>query len=59
MQSKKKPISVLPLEELGIDIQSQLKTLKVNGPEKRSAGVKIGSIKELVQKLKQEAQVIS
>lgn len=59
MQSKKKPISVIPLAELGIEIQPKLQTIKVNAPEKRSAGIKIGSIKELVQKLKQEAQVIS
>ena len=59
MQSKKKPITVIPLTELGVDPDTRLKTLKVSTPEKRSAGIKIASVKELVLKLKQEAQVIS
>lgn len=59
MQSKRKPITVIPIEELQVDIQPRLQIVKVNAPEKRHAGVKVGNVKELVEKLKQEAQVIS
>jgi electron transfer flavoprotein beta subunit len=58
MKAKKKPIDTLTPDELSIDISSKLKTLSVAPPPERSAGVKVESIEELVNKLKTEAKVI-
>jgi electron transfer flavoprotein beta subunit len=58
MKAKKKPLEVLKPEALGVDITPRLKTIKVEEPAKRSAGVKVGDVKELIAKLKNEARVI-
>ena len=58
MKAKKKPLEVLKPEALGVDIAPRLKTLKVEEPAKRSAGVKVADVKELIAKLKNEARVI-
>jgi electron transfer flavoprotein beta subunit len=58
MKAKKKPLEVLKPDALGVDIAPRLKTLKVEEPPKRSAGVKVADVKELVAKLKNEARVI-
>src|SRR5258706_11457793 len=58
MKAKKKPIDVLTPEQLGVDTTPRLKTLKVVEPAKRQGGVKVGSVAELVDKLKDEARVI-
>jgi electron transfer flavoprotein beta subunit len=58
MKAKKKPLEVLKPEALGVDIAPRLKTLKVEEPAKRSAGVKVADVQELVAKLKNEARVI-
>jgi electron transfer flavoprotein beta subunit len=58
MKAKKKPLEVLKPEALGVDVTPRLKTLKVEEPPKRSAGVKVADVKELVAKLKNEARVI-
>jgi electron transfer flavoprotein beta subunit len=58
MKAKKKPLDVLKPEALGVDIAPRLKTLKVVEPAKRSAGVKVADVKELIAKLKNEARVI-
>jgi electron transfer flavoprotein beta subunit len=58
MKAKKKPIETLKAADLGIDIAPRLKVLKVEEPAKRSAGVKVGSVAELVDKLRNEAKVI-
>jgi electron transfer flavoprotein beta subunit len=44
--------------DLGVDPAPRLKVLKVDEPPKRQAGKKVGSVAELVQKLKTEAKVI-
>jgi electron transfer flavoprotein beta subunit len=59
MQAKRKPMTTIPIAELQLELASRLKVLKVTAPEKRRAGVKVDSVKELVRRLKQEAQVIS
>jgi len=59
MKAKKKPLEVLKPEALGVDVAPRLKTLKVEEPPKRKAGVKVPDAKALVQKLKSEAKVIS
>ena len=58
MKAKKKPIEALAPDALGVDPAPRLKTLKVVEPPKRSAGVKVKSAAELVEKLRNEAKVI-
>ncbi len=58
MKAKKKPLEVIKPDALGVDVAPRLKTLKVEEPPKRGAGVKVGDVAELVAKLKNEAKVI-
>jgi electron transfer flavoprotein beta subunit len=58
MKAKKKPLEVLKPADLGVDIAPRLVTLKVQEPPKRQAGIKVGSVAELVDKLHNEAHVI-
>jgi electron transfer flavoprotein beta subunit len=58
MKAKKKPIEVVTPEQLGVDPSPRLKTLKVAEPPKRKSGVKVKSVAELVDKLRNEAKVI-
>ncbi len=58
MKAKKKVIDIVKPEELGVDIAPHLKTLKVEEPPKRSAGVMVADVAALVEKLKNEAKVI-
>lgn len=57
MQSKRKPITVIPAQDLSVDVTPRLKVLKVVAPEKRRATVKLNSVKELAEILKSNAQV--
>ncbi|HXZ54009.1 MAG TPA: electron transfer flavoprotein subunit beta/FixA family protein, partial [Burkholderiales bacterium] len=59
MKAKKKPLEVLRPDALGVDVAPRLKTLKVEEPPKRKAGVKVSDAKSLVQKLRGEAKVIA
>ena len=58
MKAKKKQMDVLKPADLGVDIKSHLKTLKVSEPPKRGAGMKVPDVGALVAKLKTEAKVI-
>ena len=58
MKAKKKPIDLLQIGDLGVNVESKLKTLGVNAPEERTAGVMVESVDDLVSKLKTEAKVI-
>ena len=58
MKAKKKPIEVLAPDALGVDIAPRLKTLKVEEPPKRKGGIKVKTVAELVDKLRNEAGVI-
>ncbi len=58
MKAKKKPLDVKDVGEFGVDISPRLETLKVTEPPKREAGVKVESVAELVEKLKNEAGVL-
>jgi len=58
MKAKKKTIDLMKPEELGVDIAPRLKTIKVEEPPKRSAGVMVADVAALVEKLKNEAKVI-
>ncbi|MFQ6018957.1 MAG: electron transfer flavoprotein subunit beta/FixA family protein [Kiloniellaceae bacterium] len=58
MKAKKKPIATLTPADLGVEVTPRLTTLKVVEPPARKAGVKVASVAELVDKLKNEAKVI-
>jgi electron transfer flavoprotein beta subunit len=58
MKAKKKTLELVKPEDLGVDIAPRLKTLKVEEPPKRSAGVVVADVAALVDKLKNEAKVI-
>ena len=58
MKAKKKPIDVKPVADYGLDLSGHLKVLKVTEPAKRTAGVKLESAADLVEKLKTEAGVL-
>ncbi|RQW70716.1 electron transfer flavoprotein subunit beta/FixA family protein [Halomonas sp. YLB-10] len=59
MKAKKKPMDVMTPADLGVEVASRLKLVKVEPPAERQGGVKVGSVDELVDKLKNEAKVIS
>ena len=59
MKAKKKPIDEKTVDDFGVDISPRLKVLKTTEPAGRKAGVKVGSVTELVDKLKNEAGVLS
>ena len=58
MKAKKKPLDSLAVDELGVDISPRLTIVKVEEPDAREAGIKVADVKELVEKLKNEAKVI-
>jgi electron transfer flavoprotein beta subunit len=58
MKAKKKPLETLKPADLGVDVTSRIKTLKVSEPPKRSAGIKVPDVATLVAKLKNDAKVI-
>ena len=58
MKAKKKPIEQFNASDLGVDTKSRIEQIKVEEPPKRKAGIKVASVEELVQKLKNEAKVI-
>jgi electron transfer flavoprotein beta subunit len=58
MKAKKKPMEVMDAAELGIDLEPRLKVVSVADPPKREAGIMVDSVDQLVDKLKNEAQVL-
>ena len=58
MKAKKKPIEQINVSDLGVDITPRVQQIKVEEPPKRKEGIKVASVAELVQKLKNEAKVI-
>ena len=58
MKAKKKPIEQMNASDLSVDIAPKIQQIKVEEPPKRKAGIKVSSVAELVQKLKNEAKVI-
>ena len=59
MKAKKKPLDVKTPEELGVSVTSNVKVISVTPPAERQGGIKVGSVAELVEKLKNEAKVIA
>ena len=58
MKAKKKPLDTVKPGDRGVDVAPRLTTLKVAEPAKRSAGVRVADIAQLIDKLKNEAKVI-
>ena len=58
MKAKKKPLDTVTGADLGVDFTPRTKTLKVEPPAERKAGIKVKTVDELVDKLKNEAKVI-
>ncbi len=58
MMAKKKPIQTISAAELGVDASPRLTQLKVADPPPRKPGIKVGSVQELVEKLRVEAKVL-
>ena len=58
MKAKKKQIDITTPNEMGVDVSSNLKTISVAPPEERAAGVKVETVQDLVDKLRNEAKVI-
>jgi electron transfer flavoprotein beta subunit len=58
MKAKKKPLDKKAATEMGVDLAPRLKKLKVTEPPKREAGIKVETVAELVDKLKNEAGVL-
>lgn len=58
MKAKKKPLDVIDAASTGVDLTPRLMTLKVIAPSQRKAGIRVGSVADLVEKLRNEAKVI-
>ncbi|HEY1091681.1 MAG TPA: electron transfer flavoprotein subunit beta/FixA family protein [Burkholderiaceae bacterium] len=58
MKAKKKQLDIVKPADLGVDVAPRIKTLKVEEPPKRGAGIKVPDVATLVNKLKNEAKVI-
>ena len=58
MKAKKKQLDTLTPADLGVDVAPRMRVLKVEPPPERKAGIKVGSVAELVDKLRNEAKVI-
>ena len=58
MKAKKKPLEIIDLNKLGIDLSSNLNILKTEEPVKKAGGSKVASVDELISKLRNEAKVI-
>ena len=59
MKAKKKPLDIFTPDDLGVALSATVSTLSVEPPAERQAGIKVASVEELVDKLKNEAKVIS
>ncbi|WP_210396603.1 electron transfer flavoprotein subunit beta/FixA family protein [Motiliproteus sediminis] len=58
MKAKRKPLDTKTPADYGVEVAPRLKTLKVEAPAERQGGVKVASVDELVEKLKNEAKVV-
>ena len=58
MKAKKKPLDILTPDDLGVNLNVTVSTLRVELPAEREAGIKVESVEVLVEKLKNEAKVI-
>ncbi|CDZ78644.1 Electron transfer flavoprotein small subunit [Legionella massiliensis] len=58
MKAKSKPLTMIALETMGLELKEHIEVLSVTAPPTRSGGVKVDSVEELINKLKHEAKVL-
>ncbi len=58
MKAKKKPLEVIPVADTGVDVSPRLTRVAVTEPPQRQAGIRVASVSELVDRLRNEAKVI-
>lgn len=58
LKAKKKPVEVINLADLGIDVASRLTVEKVEAPTEREGGVIVENVDELLDKLRNEAKCL-
>ncbi|WP_415903354.1 electron transfer flavoprotein subunit beta/FixA family protein [Neptuniibacter sp. QD29_5] len=58
MKAKRKPLAIKSPADLGVELKSHTKLLKVTPPAERAAGIRVSSVDELIEKLQNEAKVI-
>lgn len=58
MKAKSKPITCIELESMGLDLRQHLQVLEVSAPKARTAGIKVNSVQELLDKLRHEARIL-
>ena len=58
LKAKKKPVKVFKIDELGLDVSPRLTVERVEAPAEREGGVIVGSVDELLDKLRNEAKII-
>lgn len=58
VKAKKKQLDLIPIADLGVDVSPKVEILALEVPSGRKAGVKVGSVAELIEKLQNEAKVI-
>lgn len=58
MKAKRKDLTIIELDDMGLALKQHIEVLQVTSPAVRSAGIKVGSVTELVDKLKNEAKVL-
>ena len=58
MKAKQKPIEKITPSNLNVEIKQRLKTLEVTESPKKEAGIKVGTVQELISKLHEEEKVI-
>jgi electron transfer flavoprotein beta subunit len=58
MKAKSKPLNILVAADMGVDMAPRLNILSVSEPAKRTAGIRVGDVAQLIEKLKNEAKVI-
>ena len=59
MKAKQKQLDIINSDDLGVDLNPRISTVKVSPPPEREAGIIVESVDQLVEKLKNEAKVIS
>ncbi len=59
MKAKKKELNIISIADLGVDVNPRTELLSVELPPSRDAGIIVESVDELVEKLKNEAKVIT
>ena len=58
MKAKKKPLDVIPVADLGVDVAPRLRHTQYSEPPTRKAGIKVADVADLIAKLKNDAKVI-